>query len=436
MPPPSIHIVGAGMAGLAAAAALAAAGLGPQVTIHEASNHAGGRCRSFHDAALGCVIDNGNHLILGANPAVFAYLDRLGRRDALASPPGTRFPFVDLASGERWVLRPNAGRLPWWFAVPSRRVPGSRTLDYLRALRLLSAGPADTVADRLDPGSVLYRRLWEPLTVAVLNADPAEGSARLMGRVVREVFGGGGAASRPYIAAAGLSAALVDPALAWLAGKGVGIRFGARVRALQQGPGGVRGLELAGDSVPVGPQDRVVLAVPPAVAGRLLPGLPVPEGSRAIVNLHYRLPGPLRTDPAAAAEIIGLVGSAAHWLFLRESLASVTISAADRLLDEPDELLGRRVWSEVAAALGRLGVAGVPAAQPPFRLVKEKRATFLQSPANEALRPATGRAGGNLLLAGDWTATGLPATIEGAIRSGNAAAAAIAAVASGRMAGS
>jgi squalene-associated FAD-dependent desaturase len=428
------HIVGAGLSGLAAAATLAAAGLGRRIQLYEASNHAGGRCRSFHDAALGCVIDNGNHLILGANPAVFAYLDRLGRRDALASPPRSQFPFVDLGTGERWLLRPNEGRLPWWIAAPRRRVPGSRAADYLSALRLLTAGPGDTVADRLAPGTTLYRRLWEPLTVAVLNADPAEGSARLMGRVVREVFGGGGAASRPYIAAAGLSTALIDPAVAWLAGQGAAIRFAARLRGLVRAGGRVTALDLAGETVALGPADCVVLAVPPAVAGRLLPGLPVPEGSRAIVNLHYRLPSPVRSDPAAAAEIVGLVGSTAQWLFLRDSLASVTISAADALLDEPDEPLAARVWGEVAAALARLGAA-VPAGRPPWRLVKEKRATFLQSPVNERRRPPPDALGGNLWLAGDWTATGLPATIEGAVRSGNRAAS-LAMVASGRMAGS
>jgi squalene-associated FAD-dependent desaturase len=428
------HIVGAGLAGLAAAGTLAAAGLGPRVRVYEASNHAGGRCRSFHDAALGCVIDNGNHLILGANPAVFAYLDRLGTRDALASPPRTQFPFVDLGTGERWLLRPNKGRLPWWIAAPGRRVPGTGTADYLRALRLLTAGPTDTVADRLPPGTTLYRRLWEPLTVAVLNADPAEGSARLMARVFREVFGGGAPASRPYIAAAGLSTALVDPALGWLAGQGVEIRFAARLRALARAGARASALELVGETVALGPEDRVILAVPPIVAGRLLPGLKVPEGSRAIVNLHYRLPAPLRVDAAAAAEIIGLVGSTAHWLFLRDSLASVTISAADALLEEPDEPLAGRVWGEVAAALARLGVA-VPPGRPPWRLVKEKRATFLQSPANEQLRPPADALGGNLWLAGDWTATGLPATIEGAIRSGNRAAA-LAMVASGPVAGS
>jgi uncharacterized protein with NAD-binding domain and iron-sulfur cluster len=131
----------------------------------------------------------------------------------------------------------------------------------------------------------------------------------------------------------------------------------------------------------------------------------------------------LRRDPAAAAEIIGLVGATAQWLFLREALASVTVSAADALLDRPDADLVAAIWQEVAQALRLLGVA-VPATPPPARIVKERRATFLQSPANLSLRPKATALGGNLLLAGDWTDTGLPATIEGAIRSGNTAAAA------------
>src|SRR5260370_38505643 len=107
-----IHIVGAGLAGLAASLALATEGFGRRLCLHEASNHAGGRCRSFEDAALGCSIDNGNHLILGANPAVFAYLDALGGRAALATPPETLFPFLALAGGQPWPPRPHRGPGP------------------------------------------------------------------------------------------------------------------------------------------------------------------------------------------------------------------------------------------------------------------------------------------------------------------------------------
>jgi squalene-associated FAD-dependent desaturase len=419
----TVHIVGAGLAGLSAALRIARAGAGLRVVLYESAGHAGGRCRSFHDAALGCEIDNGNHLILGANPAVLAYLEAIGSRGGLSGPDEAAFPFVDLRTREHWTLRPNAGRLPWWILARARRVPGTRTLDYLAVRRLLAA-PADAaVTDCLDRRSTLFRRLWEPLTVAALNAAPAEASARLLARVVRDTFGAGGAACRPYIAADGLTPVLVDPALRALSRDGAAVHFNARLRALETSPErGVESLLFAGETVETGSEDIVTLAVPPVVLTRILPEVPVPEGSRAILNLHYRLPRAIRFAGARVG-LVGLVGATAQWLFLRGEILSVTVSAADALMDEPEAELLPQVWREIRAALALMGQAGdVPEAPPPGRVVKEKRATFLQSPANLARRPGPATGLANLFLAGDWTDTGLPATIEGAIRSGEAAA--------------
>ena len=417
----TIHIVGAGLAGLSAAVELARAGAGTRLCIYEAANHAGGRCRSFHDATLQCEIDNGNHLILGANSAIFAYLDAIGTRAGLIGPSEAVFPFVDLQSGTAWRLRPNAGRVPWWILDRRRRVPGSRPADYLAALRLLAAGPGAAVSDCLDPDSLVFHRLWEPLTVAALNAAPREASARLMARVVRDTFGAGGAACRPYIAAAGLSPVLVEPALSLLQRQGATIHFGARLRSIVGGPGAFVGaLGFAAGTVPVADADDVILALPPRGFAKVLPDVAVPEGSRAILNVHYRLDGPLAAPDDA--QVIGLIGATAHWIFLRRRILSVTVSAADALMDDPETRILPHIWQEVASALAILGIARLEVAPPPGRVVKEKRATFLQTPANMARRPGPRTGFANLFLAGDWTDTGLPATIESAVRSGAAAA--------------
>src|SRR3954469_1184329 len=110
MTPSHVHVVGAGLAGLAAALSLAERGI--RVTLHEAGPAAGGRCRSYFDRELGCRIDNGNHLLLSGNRATFAFLDQIGARNTLAGPGRPVFPFIDLATGERWAIRPNAGRFP------------------------------------------------------------------------------------------------------------------------------------------------------------------------------------------------------------------------------------------------------------------------------------------------------------------------------------
>src|SRR5438045_566957 len=208
--PGRVHIVGAGLAGLAAAVTLSARGR--RVALYEASQHAGGRCRSFFDSELGCRIDNGNHLLLAGNTAALAYIERIGALDTFERPEEAAIPFVDLGSGERWELRPNPGRLPWWLFDSRRRVPGTRPRDYLEALRLSRAPATATVAAVLDPKSLLFRRLWEPLAVAALNTGAEVGSARLFWRILVETLGRGGAACRALVPHAGLSESLIDPA--------------------------------------------------------------------------------------------------------------------------------------------------------------------------------------------------------------------------------
>jgi hypothetical protein len=138
------------------------------------------------------------------------------------------------------------------------------------------------------------------------------------------------------------------------------------------------------------------------------------------VNAHYRLTQAPRTPPHGLA-LLGLVGSHAQWLFIRGDVAAVTVSAGDTLAALPADEVASLLWREVAQALTLMGEPADADTLPRCRIVKEKRATFLQTPENAARRPSV-RGGGNLFLAGDWTATGLPATIEGALRSGATAA--------------
>ena len=147
------------------------------------------------------------------------------------------------------------------------------------------------------------------------------------------------------------------------------------------------------------------------MAAALVPELKTPSQFRAIVNAHFRL-----EPPAGLAPIIGVVNGTMEWLFTFPDRLSVTISAADRLLDVPRESLAQDLWQEVAT------VAGLSTALPRWQIVRERRATFAATPGENAKRPDAKTAWRNLWIAGDWTKTGLPATIEGAIRSGNLAA--------------
>jgi len=389
----TIHVVGAGMAGLAAACALAEAG--KKVVLHESAKAAGGRCRSYFDNVLGLRIDNGNHLLLSGNTAAMAYLARIGALDQLTGPATPVFPFVDLATGAHWALRLDAGRIPWWIFSARRRVPGTKAWDYLALQKLRNAGPDDLVAPLIGRPGALYRNFLEPLSIAALNTMPDIAAAAPLRAVIAETVERGGLASMPRFARIGLSEAFVDPALAWLAAHGAEIRLGSRITEID-------------------PRQQTVLAVPPWVAAELVPGLTAPDVYEAIWNLHFKA----EIDPGEAG-FWGLIGGTAEWAFVKPGVLSVTISAANRFAGTEPADMAARVWADLAKAFG------LPAALPPYRVVVEKRATFAATPAQLQRRPKTLTANPNLVLAGDWTDTGLPATIEGAIRSGNRAALAL-----------
>jgi len=408
--PRRAFVIGAGISGLAAATQLAARGMA--VTVFEAAGQAGGRCRSYYDPAMDQVIDNGNHLVLSGNGAVVRYLERIGARGALTGPRRAIFPFTDLKTDARWVLRLNGGPLPWWVTSKARRVPDTKPSDYLAYGKVMFAGRKATVAETVPVKGVLWDRLMRPLLLAALNTEPELGSAQLAGQIMRETLARGGRACRPRIATPTLGAAFIDPALAFLEKKSAKVEMGKRLRSIVLEKRGVLALEFADATVPLSERDMVVLAVPPWVAKELVPDLTVPTEFCAIVNAHFRFPAPKGAPP-----IMGVVGGMVEWIFAFEDRISVTVSGADAIVDRDREELARVMWDEVCRALR------IEAELPAWQVVKEKRATFAATPAEDMKRPPAKTQWRNLVLAGDWTDTGLPATLEGAIRSGDRAAA-------------
>jgi hypothetical protein len=207
-----------------------------------------------------------------------------------------------------------------------------------------------------------------------------------------------------------------------LRARGADVQFGRRVAELTIEEGRVTALQTTDGPTGLEPGDSVVLAVPSWIAVGLMPDLMAPDSYEAILNIHFRMePGP--DGPGSEAGFIGMVGGTAEWVFIKPGHVSVTVSAANRLADEPARAIAELVWPNIRAALDLKWPARDP--MPPFRVVKEKRATFAATAEQERRRPPARTKLANLVLAGDWTDTGLPATIEGAIRSGRTAAAAI-----------
>jgi len=403
------HIIGAGVAGLAAALRLC--DLPRRVVIHEATEMAGGRCRSYFDDVTGMWIDNGTHLVLSGNYAARAYARKIGTEDRLLGPAAAVFPFIDLATKRRWTLRFSEGLFPWWIFDKNSRAPETSVSDYFALARLLWATTDEPLGNIMSGEGPLYERLLSPFFLAALNVSPLSGSRKLAAALLRETIALGGKACRPMLAYEGIGNVFAEPAADFLQTRGVTIAFQHELHGFHFADGRVTGLDFGDETVPVREQDLVILAAPAYTASRLVPKLQTPTSFRPIVNAHFRIDPPKDCPP-----MIGVINGFTDWIFATPGRVSVTISDAEHLSQKPREALAAEIWKDVSA------VMNLPAKVPPWQLVRERRATFAGTPEENAKRPPAETEWRNLFLAGDWTATGLPATLEGAIRSGNRAA--------------
>jgi squalene-associated FAD-dependent desaturase len=398
----TIHVIGAGVAGLAAALALA--GQGRKVVLHESTPQAGGRCRALPDGT-----DNGTHALIGANTAALGFLRRIGALDGWVEPEPTGLPVLDARDGRAFRVALS----PFGWADPALRPPGFSAGALLALARLALPGQDRAVGPAMAAHPEFLRGFVDPLVIAALNTPVAEASSRRLGAVLRRM--GGRGACRLLVARDGLGPNLVAPALAALAAAGGEIRCGARLRRLVQQDGRLAALDFGDDAIRLGPGDAALLATPPWESQRLLPHLPVPASYAPIVNLHYARtgPGPVR--------FLGLLDALCQWVLVRPTGVSVTVSAGDEAARTDQDSLAPRAWAELRAAALAFGLPGDwPEAAPPCRVVKERRATPRHTPGPPPNPPRLPLP--NLALAGDWTDTVLPATIEAAIRSGEAAA--------------
>lgn len=400
-----IHVVGAGMAGLAAAHALATQGR--LVTLHESTPGAGGRARALPDGT-----DNGTHALIGANRAALGFLDAIGARQFWLEPEPDGLPVLDLADNSARLV--SLSPFGWWRA--NRRPPGVTLGAVLAMAGMALPGEDRTIAESMRAHPAFLRGFVDPLVIAALNTPSAEASSQRLGQVLRRL--GAPGATRLLVARRGLGPDLVEPALAALAVAGAAYRPGHRLRGLSQEGGRATALLFQDTETPLAPDDRVILALPPWEAQRLLPGLPAPEAHAPIVNLHFaqESPGPVR--------FLGLLGALCQWVLVRPAGVAVTVSAGDAEADQEVEQLAPRAWAEILRAVRAFGVAGDwPEAPPPCRIVKERRATPRHRVGHVPVPPRLPLA--NVALAGDWTWPDLPATIDAAIRSGLAAAKAL-----------
>ncbi|WP_175657978.1 hydroxysqualene dehydroxylase HpnE [Burkholderia vietnamiensis] len=411
--PRTVHVIGAGLAGLSAAVELQRRGR--RIVLHDAHAQAGGRCRSWFDGMLNTTLDSGLHQVFAGQTATQRYLRGIGAADQLTGPALAEYPVVDVESQQRWTLRFGSGHWPAWLFDAASRAPGTTPLDYAALAALAFARPGRSLAQTMRCDGVLWDRWLRPYFLAALNVEPRHASAELALAVLCGMFAAGGAGCRPLVARHGLGSAFVEPALRMLQYGGAQIRLNSRLDALEFGAHGnaLDAVAIGGERIDLAPGDAVVLAVPPEVAQPLVPELTAPDAFSAVVTAYFAHDTPAAGSALQTTVVNGVVDAVRSGA----GALAATIRDAGRWLDMPRDALARRIWEDVARVSGAR-----PEPLPAWQLVVEPRAGFAAVPSQEMKRPAVRTRWTNLVLAGDWIATGLPATIEGAIRSGQLAA--------------
>lgn len=426
-----VVVVGGGLAGMAAALRLAAARC--EVVLLERRPFLGGRAFSFQDPETGAVIDNGQHVLVGACHRLRAFLAEIGSpRDAFARQRSLSIPILD-GAGRRAALR--AAPLP----APLHLVPALLRYRHLGLRdRLRVARDARALArlrDRSDledlplgewlrgrgASQASIERFWEPLVTPALNVPVGEANLPLTAFFLERALWGGAGAGALWLPRAGLSEALGEPGLRALEAAGVDVRLGERAVTIAGG----HGVALSGGATIEG--EAVVCALPPRELDAAFPSGTGYDrlGAAPIVNAYLWYDRPVATDAFA-----GTFGSPLQWIFDRERLLGrersggpclgVSLSAAAEWIGLSKAEIAGRIDEAVDRVLPRRRGARLVASA----VVKEPRATFRAGPGCGRLRPGPGGPGPGLWLAGDWTDTGWPATMEGAVRSGERAAAA------------
>jgi hydroxysqualene dehydroxylase len=432
-----VLIVGGGFAGLAAGVELARQGR--RVRLLEQKPHLGGRARSFLDPTTGSVVDNGQHLFMGCYHSTRKFLDTIGTLDRVRFQRSLAVKFLDADGGLTSV---NCPRLPApWHLLAGVLRSGSFTagekmevLSFGRAIGSQRAG--DNGADKLSVAEWLERRgqskslrrdFWDLICIAAMNEDPEIASAKLFERVLRLALFQSPEDSRLGIARVGLSECYTQAAADYITARGGRVELGRNISGLLISSGRCEGVRSAEEKIEAG---GVICAVPWVQFAALLP----PEILRSepfFTKILSLRPAPIISinlwfdRPITELEFVGLRGTTIQWLFNKgrilgtgENYVTLVLSGAhDQIGLSKDELL----------AMARTELGGLLPGAREAKLVhslilKERFATFSPSWDAEMMRPTAKTPVKGLYLAGDWTATGLPATIESAVQSGYTAA--------------
>ena len=440
---PDAIVIGGGFAGLSAACALTRRGA--RVLVLDARPQLGGRATAFRDRHTGELVDNGQHVLFGCYRETLAFLASIGASDRVRAQPALELVCFD-RNRRRSVLHcpplPAPAHLlagvfawnaiPWKERLGALRLAGPllKARRQLRASHVVSVEPHDvTVQQWLDyhrQGSVLQEWLWHPLAVAALNQQPADAAADAFVRILAEMFAPDPTAAAVVLPVCPLHEMYAEPARTFITANRGEVRTSALARVIVR-EGRIEGVEVRGELMPA---STVVAAVPWFGLGALFGSATPPALEAILQTVAGMTPMPIVTvnlwydRPVMTEVFAGLPGRTMQWVFDKRlawgattSHVSLVSSGAPLVLQQTNPELVDAAITEVVEALPSAREARLRHSS----VVREPRATFSLAPGQPP-RPSVRTPVRGLCLAGDWIDTGLPATIEGAVRSGHQAA--------------
>jgi len=439
----TVVVIGGGFAGLAAGVDLAAAGV--RTIVLEGKPRLGGRAYSFTDQATGEVVDNGQHAMMGCYTHTLAFLDRIGATPKLHRQPNLRVDMIHARLGAGTIacstlpgpLHMLSGILGYRLLQRGERwralLGGARLLAmHRRRDAALRSATVEQILCRLQQSPHARDTFWYPVAVATLNESPARAAAAPFAEVLARAFFGSRTDSQFVLSSVGLSDLYTDDARRFIEARGGCVRTKAPVAGLA-----VRGDRVSGVILRDGEwiaADACISTLPPRALATLLP--PVLRDGGSLRSLDTFETSPIVSThvwvdrPVLAGDFVGFVGTTTQWVYNRSRLTpgstgqagqylSAVISAGREVVEWDSDRIAEQVWADMRALLPAAREARMERAV----VVKEKHATIALTPAAERQRPCATTALRNFFLAGDWTDTGLPATIESAVLSGHRAAA-------------
>lgn len=431
-----VIIIGGGFAGLAAGVALSHRGI--KVLLVERRGFLGGRAYSFRDPVTGDVVDNGQHLFMGCYKRTIAFLEKIGSLDRLSFQSKPRVDFLDRENGFTSFECPHLPA-PIHAAAGLFAMKGISLGDKLRAFKVglaiqkngrskPSALSVSEWLDRLNQSQRIKERFWYPMAIATLNEDPEIASAAMMKAVLKQAFGANAKSTSIGIARVGLSDLYTEGARDFIEARAGKLRTHAWVRNLVIEGNRVVAIEMKdGERIEA---DYFISAVPHSALLQIIPADQRSDQFRAL--------GALRSSPIVSInlwfdrpvidrEFVGLIGTESQWIFNKDLIVkpnrkanqiAVIISAAHRFIERTKQQLVEMALAELNELLPESRSAKLLHS----RIVKEREATLSHTVDSDQIRPGPRTSISNLILAGDWTATGFPATIESAVISGEIAA--------------